>query len=375
MLWTGLDVLVRRGDLRGAKVGLVTNEAAAAADGRPGRVALLECGVAVQRLFTPEHGLATRAAEGESVADGVDPLTGLPVTSLFGERRSPTAEMLAGMDALVYDLQDVGFRPYTYLSTLGLLMQECARARVPVYVLDRPGPVTGLRPEGPLPLPAFRSFVGYYPVPLRYALTVAELATMFRPSGLELHTVLMEGWARRLWWDETGRPWVPPSPNLPTSGSALAFGATVLVEGTQFSEGRGTEAPFELVGAPDLDGVTLAARLNGTGLPGVHFDVASFTPARSKHAGLVCHGVRVRITDRDSFRPAVTGIRLLDGLQRVAGIEWRTGERGPFIDLLFGSDRLRSELTAGRAVDGLVDAALGDGARFEEERRPFLLYS
>lgn len=375
-LLSGLDVLIRDRPvaLRGARLGLVTHDAAVSARGQPGRAALLEAGFRLEKLFGPEHGLLSRAGAGESVESATDPLTSLPACSLYGAVRRPTPEMLNGLDAILYDLQDIGLRPYTYVSTMALVLEAAGEAGLPVWVLDRPDPLTGGHVEGIVRRDGFQSFVGHHAVPLRYGLTPAELARWSQPPSVELHCVAMEGWERKQWWDQTGYPWLPPSPAIRTPLSALAFAATVLIEGTLWSEGRGTPMPFEVFGGPQLDHQRVVHALQARGLPGVRFASAEFTPHASKHAGVRCHGVRLTIVDREAFRPARTGICVLEALRAVAPIPWnvRDGEYG--IDRLAGTDQLRLALDAGGGLDPLLAATESEATAFAASTRGNWLY-
>lgn len=375
-LLSGLDVLIRDPPvaLRGARLGLVTHDAAVSARGQPGRAALLEAGFRLEKLFGPEHGLLSRAGAGESVDSATDLLTHLPAFSLYGAVRRPTPEMLEGLDAILYDLQDIGLRPYTYVSTMALVLEAAGEAGLPVWVLDRPDPLTGSHVEGIVRRDGFQSFVGHHAVPLRYGLTPAELARWSQPAGVALQCVAMEGWERKHWWDQTGHPWLPPSPAIQTPLSALAFAATVLIEGTRWSEGRGTPTPFEVFGGPQLDHQGVVRGLQARGLPGVRFAATEFTPDASKHAGVRCNAVRLTIVDREAFRPAHTGICVLEALRAVAPIPWnvRDGEYG--IDRLAGTDQLRLALDAGGGLDSLLAATESEATAFAASTRGNWLY-
>jgi uncharacterized protein YbbC (DUF1343 family) len=286
------------------------------------------------------------------------------VYSLYGATERPTAAMLQGVDVLLFDIQDIGARPYTYVWTMAFAMEEAARHGIPFVVLDRPNPVTG-RVEGPLMQWEMRRrgplITGAYPVPLRHGLTAGELARYVnevRGYGADLTVLPLTGWRRADWYDATGLPWVPPSPNIPTVATATVYPGTCLLEGTTLSEGRGTTLPFELLGAPWLDADRLAAALNALALPGAHWRPAAFTPWHGRvHVGVPCGGVQLHVTDRDAFRPVRTGIACVAAAraQDPARFAWRTepyefvSDR-PAIDLLFGSDRERLALEAGAAA-------------------------
>jgi beta-N-acetylhexosaminidase len=333
-------------------------------------------------LFGPEHGVRGSAQAGDHVSDFVDPITQLPVYSLYGDTKSPTDEMLAGIDMLVYDLQDGGVRFYTYLSTLIYILQAGARHQTPVVVLDRPNPISGRKPEGPILDPAYTSFVGMAPVPIRHAMTAGELALMCNDVlaiGCNLMVVTMDGWRRSMWFDDTGLPFVQPSPNLPTLTSLTVYPGTCLVEGTTLSEGRGTTRPFEVIGAPWLDGERLARDLNAQKLPGVHFRPVYFTPQFSKHSGQLCSGVQLHILDRERFPAVETALHLLtrakanhpeDFAWRLA---WSDGGQRP-IDLLSGGSQIREHLDAGNPVSELIGSWQEALVAYERHRAPYLLY-
>lgn len=333
---TGLDVALDELPWGMSPVGLLTHGPARTRDGRPGRQALLDRGARVRRLFSPEHGLDAAAHEGAAVGDATDPLTGLPVISLYGERQAPREEDLAGLEGLVIDLQDVGARCYTYQSTMILALRAAAEAGLPAWVLDRPNPVTGLHAEGILRRPEEESFVGLLPIPMRHGLTFGELATWARPEGLDLNVVPARGWSRELWWDQTGLPWSPPSPAIPDPDTALAYLGTVLLEGTTWATGRGTPAPFRVVAGPE-------------------------------------HPITVAWSDREAFRPVAAGMRLLERLCRErGGPSWSNG--GRWIDLLFGSPDLRLVLERGESVEPLVERGLEEGRAFAAATEGCRLY-
>ena len=339
------------------------------------------------RLFAPEHGLWGHEQDMEPVGAAVDPWTGLPVVSLYGRDRDslrPRAEQLAGLDALVIDLQDIGSRYYTFIYTMSLAMEVAGACDLPVVVLDRPNPIGGVAIEGPPLDPALASFVGLFPLPVRHGMTIGELARLFRGEfgvRCDLRVVPVEGWSRGVEFDGTGLPWVPPSPNMPTPATARVYPGGCLVEGTNLSEGRGTTTPFELVGAPWLDGRELARRLGEAGLAGVLFRPASFRPMFHKHAGRACHGVQVIVTDPAAFRPFATYWTLLGEARALDPVRfaWRTEayefetER-PAIDYLLGRVELRAKLEQGLSIDDLERGWQDDLQAFAEKRRGYLLY-
>ncbi|GAB4576405.1 MAG: DUF1343 domain-containing protein [Anaerolineae bacterium] len=339
--------------------------------------------VMLTALFGPEHGLRGEAQAGEKVAASRDHVTGLPVYSLYGDSRKPTPDMLADVDVLVIDMQDAGSRFYTYLYTMAYVMQAGAEHNRSVVVLDRPAPLGGLAVQGPVLDPAFASFVGLYPLPVRYGMTIGECARLFNTAfgiGCDLTVVPMRGWQRTMWYDDTDLPFIPPSPNLPTLDSLICYPGTCLVEGTSLSEGRGTARPFEYIGAPWIAAPEqLAADLNALELPGVRFRAVYFRPSFSKYAGEICRGVHVFVTDRQVFHPVETGVTLLQVIKAryPADFTWREpwtpGGHYP-IDLLYGSSQLRDHLEASLPVDALVQAWEPQCDAFEALRADFLLY-
>jgi uncharacterized protein YbbC (DUF1343 family) len=384
---TGLDVLLadRLHSLRAQRVGLLAHQSSV--DRRLEHAATLlrdARGVRLVRLFAPEHGLWGAAQDHAPIANARDPVTGLPVTSLYGAKREPTPAMLAGLDALIVDLQDIGSRYYTFQWTLALAMRACARAGVAVVVLDRPNPLGGAIVEGNLPDPAFASFVGLYPLPARPGLTLGEVAAwLARAHGLRprLSVVGMRGWRRAMLWEDTGVPWVAPSPNMPTPDTARVYPGGCLIEGTNLSEGRGTTRPFEWVGAPYLDAHAYAAALEALGLPGVVFRPARFTPTFHKWTGRVCGGVQLHVDDRTTFKPFLTGLALIAVARRLAprAFAWK---RPPYeferrrwpIDILLGTDRIRRALKRGWPLRQIEREWATDLARWRRQREAVLAY-
>jgi uncharacterized protein YbbC (DUF1343 family) len=308
----------------------------------------------------------------------------VPVYSLYSETREPTAEMLRDLDLLVIDLQDVGTRIYTYIYTMANCMRAARRHGVKVIVCDRPNPIGGIAVEGPMLEPGFESFVGLYPIPMRHGLTIGEVARLFNEHfdiGADLEVMTMEGWKRGMYADRTGLPWVLPSPNIPTLDSAVVYPGTVLFEGTNVSEGRGTTRPFELVGAPWVVAEPFADAMNRLGLPGVRFRPALFEPTFHKHAKTSCGGCQIHVLDRETFRAVETGVALL-GAFRAADtnrFQWRDPpyeyehKKLP-IDILAGSSELREQIVAGTPARDVARSWEKDVAGFEKIRRRFLLY-
>jgi uncharacterized protein YbbC (DUF1343 family) len=386
---TGLDVLRAQqfAPLRGLRVGLVTHPAAVTADLRHAADLLAPApGVRLAALFGPEHGLLGQAQDLVGVPDG-GAGAGPRVVSLYGDRAGslrPTDAQLDGLDALVIDLQDVGSRYYTFQATMLFCLEAAARRGLGAVVLDRPNPLGGDAVEGPALRPGFESFVGVHPLATRHGLTIGELARLYRAErvpGCELTVVPCEGWRRDMDFDQTGLPWVLPSPNMPTVDTAFVYPGQCLLEGTNLSEGRGTTRPFELCGAPWIDPLRLCARLRDEGLPGVAFRPAWFRPTFQKFAGQTCGGVQVHVLDREAVRPVRTGLALLAALREQSGpaFAWRREVyefvTAPIaIDLLFGSDRERTALEAGQSPAEIARAWELEEEAFRARRRPYLLY-
>ncbi len=323
----GIDVLARDGfkELQGLRVGLITNHTGRDRAGRQTIDVLREApGVKLTALFSPEHGI--RGQLDEKISDSKDEKTGLPVYSLYGETRRPKPEHLKELDALVFDIQDIGTRFYTYMSTLGNALEEAAKARIPVFVLDRPNPIGGLDVEGPVADADKLSFIAYHQLPVRHGMTMGELARLFneqRKIGCDLRVVKMENWRRGMWLDATGQTWVNPSPNMRSLTEATLYPGVGLLETTNVSVGRGTDTPFEVVGAPWLDGRKLATYLNGRGLAGVRFVPVRFTPRTSVHKEQECGGVNLVVTERARFRPVRTGLEMAVALRRLYPNDWK----------------------------------------------------
>jgi uncharacterized protein YbbC (DUF1343 family) len=387
---TGLDQLRDQGfaPLRGLRVGLVTHPAAVDGQLRHVTELLAEApGVRLAALFGPEHGLLGEAQDLIGVADGSDPDSELRVHSLYGDTFDslrPTEEQLRGLDALVIDLQDVGSRYYTFQATMLFCLEAAARLKLRTVVLDRPNPLGGEAVEGPLLQPGHESFVGIHPVITRHGMTIGELARLYqaeRRVGGELEVVPCEGWRRDMDFEQTGLPWVLPSPNMPTVETAFVYPGQCLLEGTNVSEGRGTTRPFELCGAPWVDARKLCRRLRDEGHPGVVFRPAWFRPTFHKFAGQTCGGVQIHVVDRAAFRPVRVGVALLAALRDLSGgaFAWRrepyefVADR-PAIDLLFGSDRERKALEAGVAARDVCRAWEAEEEAFRRRRQPYLLY-
>ncbi|HEY6100573.1 MAG TPA: DUF1343 domain-containing protein [Anaeromyxobacter sp.] len=375
--------------LAGRRVGLVANPTAVTR-GLVHAADLLHAapGLRLEALFGPEHGVRGDAQYMAAVEGGRDARTGLPAHSLYGETREslrPAAAQLEGLEVLVFDVQDVGARYYTYQATMMLCMEAAAAAGKAFVVLDRPNPIGGALVEGPALRPGFESFCGLHDLAVRHGMTVGELALLFREErklDLELEVVPCRGWSRGMLFRETGLPWVLPSPNMPTPETALAYPGLCLLEGTNLSEGRGTTRPFELLGAPWLDGHRLAEDLARERLPGVAFRPASFVPTWDKHAGVRCHGVEIVVRDPARFRPFRTGLAAVvhARAQDPARFAWRTEPYEfvrdvPAFDLLCGSAREREAIEAGAPVSEIGRAFLPEERAFVRRRAPYLRYA
>jgi len=377
----GLDRVAAGEDhgLRGKRLGLIVHAASVTSDGRHAIDVLRDAKLEVVRLLTPEHGLRSRAAAGEHVSSERDPVSGLPVVSLYGSHRKPEPEDLEGLDVLVFDLQGAGVRFYTYVSTLILCVEAAAEAGLELVVLDRPNPLGGERVEGPVAAPRDvvpESFVNLAPGPLVHGLTLGEMARVVN-QGLakpaRLSVVPMEGWKRSMTWADTGLPWVPPSPNLRSPEAAIAYPGIALLEGTNVSEGRGTASPFLIFGAPWLGSQKLEVSA-----PGFKLEPVVFTPSASpaapdpKHLDQNCHGMVIRVTDSATAQPYRLGVTLLLALQSRAGFEWR--KDGAALTWLVGTPRLLDDLRRGKTVEQILDADRADHEAWRQLRKPALLY-
>jgi uncharacterized protein YbbC (DUF1343 family) len=386
---TGIENLlrVRSPFIAGLRIGAVVHPASVLSDLRhTADVLANENWLRLVSLFGPQHG--ARGEKQDNMVESEfyrDPNTGLPVHSLYGTTRRPTEEMLADIDALVFDLQDVGTRVYTFINTMAYCMEACAQYGKRMMVLDRPNPINGFHVEGNRLLKEYGSFVGLYPIPMRHGMTVGELALFYNSEfnvGCDLEVVPMEGWKRAMWYDQTGLPWVQPSPNMPTLSSATVYPGMVLIEGTMMSEGRGTTRPFEFIGAPYIKPHLYAEYLNSLGLAGVHFRPAYFEPAYQKWAGVTCGGVQVHVSDRNVFEPYLTGISVIAAARRLFpdGFEWRKPpyeyeyEKMP-IDLLCGNSEIAQLIEHGAQPEAVCQTWAGDVRNFLTRREAYLLYS
>lgn len=385
---TGLDLLDKLWPktLRGARVGLVAHPASINRR--------LEHAVHVFRrskklslaaLFGPQHGIHGQTQDNMVEWEGFrDPAAGIPVYSLYGNVRKPTPEMLADIDVLAFDVQDVGSRYYTFIWSLERCMEACREAGKTVVVLDRPNPVNGRSMEGPVLDPAFASFVGLRPLPIRHGMTIGEiggyLSETFHPS-LDYHVIPLSHWKRGMWFDHTSLPWVLPSPNMPTLDTALVYPGMCLLEGTNLSEGRGTTRPFEIFGAPFIHPETLVRTLKDYHLPGVLFRPLFFEPTFQKHAGIVCGGAQIHVTNRETFKPFKTGVAVLKAVHNTYPREF-AWKQPPYeyeeiklpIDILAGTDRLRKELEAWAPLDTMEQWWTEELKEFRKVRKKYLRY-
>lgn len=372
--------------LGGARIGLVCNQASVNHDLR--HVADLfheHREIKLTALFGPQHGIRGDVQDNMIETEhAVDPVTRLPIYSLYSETREPTEEMLKDVDVLVFDMQDVGCRIYTFVYTLANCMRAAKRFGKKVIACDRPNPINGSQVAGNVLDPAFASFVGQFPIPTRHGMTVCELGRMFNEHfdiGADLECVPMEGWSRELWFDETNAPWVIPSPNMPSVAAATVFPGTVHVEGTQLSEGRGTTLPFELVGAPYVDPERVAKKLARLNLPGVYFRSCVFRPTFQKHAHQSCGGVQLHVTDRAAFEPVISGIavvKMIHDLYR-DDFKWKLPpyeyeyEKNPF-DVIAGTSSLREAFERGDSLDEIESSWQQPLAEFKSVREGCLIY-
>jgi uncharacterized protein YbbC (DUF1343 family) len=384
-LLLGSDALFARRSLRGRTIGIVCNPASVDARFRHVTERAEAAGIRIGAIFGPQHGFRSDVQDNMiETPHADDARRRVPVYSLYSDTREPTAEMLTGLDALVIELQDVGTRIYTYVYTMANCLKAARRHGVPVVVCDRPNPIGGVAVEGPLLDERFTSFVGQYPIPMRHGMTVGELARLFNDHfgiGAGLDVATMSGWSRTAYFDATGLPWVLPSPNLPTLDSAVVYPGTVLFEGTNVSEGRGTTKPFELIGAPWVDPEPFAAELNARALPGVHFRPVVFEPTFQKHARIACGGCQVHVTNRTTFRAVETGAVLVEAFKRAGPGRFRWLEP-PYeyertkvpIDVLYGSSALRDGLDAGTSASNIAREWTSALQTFLAVREQFLLY-
>ena len=381
---TGLDVLSEKPlrSLGDARVGVLCHQASVDSSLRHIVPLFSAHQVRITALFAPEHGFWGTAQDQVPIPSEK---THVPVHSLYGDKRAPSADMLSDVDVLVCDLQDVGSRYYTFVWTMSLAMQACAKLGKKFIVLDRPNPINGITLEGPVLDPNFASFVGLYPVPVRHGLTIGEMAQWINEGlgvGTDLEVVRMKGWRRSMYFEETGVPWVLPSPNMPTVETAVVYPGGCLIEGTNLSEGRGTTHPFEMLGAPFINPDALLERLARAKLPGVRFRACRFEPTFHKFKGESCGGVQIHVTNRKIFKSFLTTLAVIQAIRELypSAFAWRDPpyeyetEKLPF-DILCGTDGVRQTIENGKPVQSLEKEWDGQCAAFARERRPFLLYN
>jgi uncharacterized protein YbbC (DUF1343 family) len=383
----GLEkLLAGPNSVKGQRVGLICNQSSVDHELRHAADVLeSNADIRVTAFFGPQHGI--RGDVQDNMIESphtIDKATGHPVYSLYSETREPNEEMLRDIDTFVFDMQDVGCRIYTFIYTLANCMRAAKKYGKRVVVCDRPNPINGAQVEGNVLEPAFSSFVGQYPIPTRHGMTVAELAKMFNEHfgiGCDLELILMDGWERSQWLDQTDAPWVIPSPNMPTLAAATVFPGTVHVEGTQLSEGRGTTLPFELVGAPYIDAAEYARQLERLGLPGVRFRAAGFQPTFQKHAGVTCGGVQIHVLDREQLQSVITGIATIKIAYDMypEKFKWKNPpyeyeyDKNPF-DVIAGTPTLRKQIESGTSL-GVISESWREGlAEFRVLREKYLLY-
>lgn len=368
IILNGIDILLDKyhSKIKGFSLALVTNQTGIDKNGIPNFERLMELeDVHLKIIFSPEHGLFGEKVAGQELSYTNIILNFPKVFSLYNNTKKPTPEMLTGIDLILYDIQDIGARFYTYISTLGLVMETAGELGIPIWILDRPNPISGIQIEGPILDITHKSFVGYYPIPIRYGLTVGELGTMIISEkwidpAPELTVILMEGWNRNLWFDETDLIWISPSPNIPDLETAILYPGTCLLEGTNISEGRGTLHPFKWIGAPWIDGETLSKELNKKNLPGVLFNPIVFTPVdipgkalNPKYNNKTCFGVEIMIINRDFYESVRVGIQILSVINELypTMIKYK-----PFLIKLWGSDELPAHIKTKASTNQLIDS-------------------
>lgn len=386
MTFTGLERFLETADnYRGCRVALIANQTCVTRSLEYGWDVLRAKGIDLRRIFSPEHGIF--AVEQDQAPVREQFLAGTELVSLYGSSAAelvPAGSALDDIDLVLFDIQDVGARYYTYVNTMALFMRALAGRDIECAVLDRPNPLGGLAVEGPPLAKGFESFVGVFDVPVRHGLTAGELALLWKKEqriDINLSIVPMEGWSRDLFFDETELPWVPPSPNMPSLSTALVYPGMCLLEGTNASEGRGTTTPFEIAGAPFADSKRLAEHLNALGLPGVLFRPVSFRPTFNKFKGMICNGVFIHVTDHSAYLPFLAGVAYVKALRDLYGNEvtfphgvYEFNETHPAFDLLAGGADIREMILAGKDLDDIRSSWRGSEGEFLERRREFLLY-
>ncbi|MDP8305945.1 MAG: DUF1343 domain-containing protein [Candidatus Chlorobium antarcticum] len=386
MTVTGLDVLLSDpSKCHGRRIGLMVNQSSLTASLKYSWKAFAKKGVKIERIFSPEHGIF--ATEQDQIAVATEPTAGIETLSLYGDSEAslvPNRALLEGLDLIIFDMQDIGSRYYTYVNTLALTMEAVSSMDIEIMVLDRPNPLGGELVEGPMLDPLFRSFVGIFPVPVRHGLTAGELATLYMEHAkldLKLTVIKMERWRRQMLYPETGLAWIPPSPNMPTVETAAIYPGMCLFEGLNVSEGRGSTTPFQLSGAPFIDPMKLADRCRSFGLKGVFFRPTWFRPTFHKFAGEVAGAIWLQVTDHQQFRPFATGVAMTAAIHELYGRElqflhevYEFNSALPAFDLLAGSDRVRTAILEKLAVQDILASWHTEESEFRRFKKTFHLY-
>ncbi len=363
-----------------SKVGLITNPTGVTTDLYSTFDAFYEHpNIDLIAVFGPEHGVSGDVQDALPIKNMIDQDTGIPIFSLYGEVEKPTKEMLEKIEFLFFDIQDVGSRFYTYISTLTFALEASKEIGIKIIVLDRPNPINGITIEGNIPDSGFESFVGLQKVPIRHGFTIGELALLANDRiGAMLEIIPIDGWKREMWFDETGLPWVQPSPNIPTIETATVYPGTCLFEGINISEGRGTTRPFEYIGAPWIERKIWASALNTLGLEGVIFRPCHFIPTFDKYKGEICGGVQLHVIDWEVFKPVETGLHMIATCIDLydQDFKWRQHQQSdhPHFDLLTGTDKIRKALTEGASVDSIINGWKGSLEKFTERKKSYILY-
>ena len=383
----GADILISENLdlLKNKNVGLIINQTSLLKNGTPLLDSLMKIGINVKAIFSPEHGFKGQNMAGEFIEDFVDPLTGVKVYSIYGTVKKPTSEMLLDIDVLIFDIQDIGSRFYTYISTLYYVLEASAENNIPLIVLDRPNPLTGLRVEGPVLEENFKSFIGIAEIPVLHGMTIGELANLFNDeikksgSGVNLTIIKMNGWKRDFDWEDINRDWLLTSPNIPDFETAQIYPATCLLEGTNISEGRGTENPFKIIGAPFINSDDLISTLNNFNINGVQVSAISFVPTElpgkasdPKYENEQCNGIKIQIADKEKFYALDFGIKLIYTLHKLYPKEFQS--RTDHFDKLIGSDYVREMITDGIHPDSIINSWQKKLDQFKEKRKTYLLY-
>lgn len=382
---TGLEVVLDNPNIfKGKKVGLITNPTGITSDYEHALDAMLRKGIQVTKVFGPEHGVRGTEQAGDTPGSLIDPKTGIPLVNLYGKQPADMVPLFKEVDVIVFDIQDVGTRYYTYIYTMAYAMEAAAIANKPFYVLDRPNPIDGTRVEGPVLDEKYSSFVGLFPIAQRHGMTVGELAILFNKEffpkkgkkSVDLHVIKMKGWKRNMPYEETGLPWVLPSPNMPTLDTAIVYPGTGLIEATNLSEGRGTTKPFELIGAPYIEGWKLADELNQAGLPGVRFREAYFTPTFSKYKDQAVGGIQLHIEDPERFDPILTGLTIIEKTKKLypEQFSWRETGEPYWMDKLTGTDQVRKMIDQGKSAREIAETWTDELNSFKKLRKKVLLY-